>query len=89
MTTPFTLENLCRIVAQTPGVSTTRELQATTVLRDLGIDSLSLLNVMLGASTAFGISLKAVREDARVPATVGELFDFLANLNQESTHGAA
>lgn len=89
MNTSFTFDNLRRIVAQTSGVGTAVELLPTTVLRDLGIDSLSLLNVMLAASSAFGISLKDVGEDAPIPSTMGELFDFFNHLHQEINHGVA
>jgi acyl carrier protein len=49
-------------------------------LSELGIDSLTTLNVMLTAAERFGLDLGQLDENMRVPVTIGDIVAVLTEL---------
>lgn len=49
-------------------------------LSDLGVDSLTTLNVLLAAAERFGLDLSALDESMDVPDTVGDVVELLRRL---------
>jgi acyl carrier protein len=57
-----------------------RPISESDQLSELGIDSLTTLNVMLTAAERFGLDLGQLDENMRVPATIGDIVAVLTEL---------
>jgi minimal PKS acyl carrier protein len=72
--TPFTADDVARLLAQTAGVSA--DVDRDSVFEDLGVDSLALLGLVQVIESDRGVRLP---EDTETATTVGEFLDTVNN----------
>jgi SAM-dependent methyltransferase len=68
------------IRAATSGITAQKVITAADDLMELGIDSLTMLNVMMNAADAHNLDLTALSEISEAPSTVADLLTLLAGL---------
>jgi acyl carrier protein len=84
----LTLEAVADLIkAAVTSLPPERRLDASERLTDLGIDSITTLNVIVGAVDAFGLDLERLSEETGVPATLGDLLALLHGLRARERVG--
>ena len=61
-----------------------RDLDESRKLSDLGIDSLTTLNILMSAAEAFGLDLAKLDETASAPVTIRDVMSLLEDLRSPS-----